>query len=188
MSRAVVADWGTAAAAKKQVASGRIIRFAEHHGRRRKYTADALGVIPSRDAGRLCGARTGRRTPAAGGLSAQRSSGGQKGDRGRRKDRRPDPHPARDRRHPRIAARPERRPPDDLLIENSIVPFGTAIALSLMMLCAIRAQAPAIYVGYQRDDAEENAGYARPAMDRLELLAAINRGPGAENHRAVPAA
>ncbi len=61
--------------------------------------------------------------------------------------------------------------------ENSIVPFGTAIALSLMMLCAIRAQAPAIYVGYQRDDAEENAGYAPPAMDRLESLAAINRGP-----------
>ena len=61
--------------------------------------------------------------------------------------------------------------------ENSIVPFGNAIALSLMMLCAIRAQAPAIYVGYQRDDAEENAGYARPAMDRLESLAAINRGP-----------
>jgi 7-cyano-7-deazaguanine synthase len=61
--------------------------------------------------------------------------------------------------------------------ENSMVPFGNAIALSLMMLCAIRAQAPAIYVGYQRDDAEENAGYARPAMDRLESLAAIDRDP-----------
>jgi 7-cyano-7-deazaguanine synthase len=61
--------------------------------------------------------------------------------------------------------------------ENSMVPFGNAIALSLMMLCAIRAQAPAIYVGYQRHDAEENAGYARPAMDRLESLAAIDRDP-----------
>jgi len=61
--------------------------------------------------------------------------------------------------------------------ENSMVPFGNAIALSLMMLCAIRAQAPAIYVGYQRDDAEENAGYARPAMYRLESLAAIDRDP-----------
>lgn len=59
--------------------------------------------------------------------------------------------------------------------DNSFVPFGNAIALSLMMLCAIRAQASTIYVGYQRDDAEENAGYARPAMDRLEALAAIDR-------------
>ena len=59
--------------------------------------------------------------------------------------------------------------------ENSIVPFGTAIALSLIMLCAIRAQASTIYVGYHRDDAEENEGYARPAMDRLEYLAAIDR-------------
>ena len=59
--------------------------------------------------------------------------------------------------------------------ENSFVPFGNAIALSLMMLCAIKAQASAIYVGYHRDDAEDNEGYARPTMDRLESLAAIDR-------------
>ncbi len=59
--------------------------------------------------------------------------------------------------------------------DNSIVPFGNAIALSLMMLCAIKAQATAIYVGYHRDDGEDNDGYARPAMDRLEALAAIER-------------
>jgi 7-cyano-7-deazaguanine synthase len=67
---------------------------------------------------------------------------------------------------------------DDRLMtpsENSIVPFGKAIALSLMMLCAIRVRADALYVGYHRDDAAENEGYARPAMDRLECLAAIER-------------
>jgi 7-cyano-7-deazaguanine synthase len=61
--------------------------------------------------------------------------------------------------------------------ENSFVPFGKTIALSLMMLCAIRAQASAICVGYHRDDAEDNEGYARPAMDRLESLAAVDRDP-----------
>ena len=61
------------------------------------------------------------------------------------------------------------------LSENSIVPFGNAIALSLMMLCAIRARASVIYVGYHRDDAEDNEGCARRAMDRLELLAATER-------------
>ncbi len=66
---------------------------------------------------------------------------------------------------------------DRLMIasENSMLPFGNAIALSLMMLCAIWARADALYVGYQRDDAGENEGYARPAMDRLEYLAAIDR-------------
>jgi 7-cyano-7-deazaguanine synthase len=59
--------------------------------------------------------------------------------------------------------------------ETSIIPFGNAIALSLMMLCAVKACAPAIYVGYHRDDAEDNEGYAREAMDRLEALAAIDR-------------
>lgn len=60
--------------------------------------------------------------------------------------------------------------------ENSVVPFGKAIALSLMMLCAISARATAIYVGYHRDDAEENEGHSRQAMDWLESLAAIDRG------------
>jgi len=59
--------------------------------------------------------------------------------------------------------------------ENSILPFGNAIALSLMMLCGVRASAAAIYVGYHRDDAEANEGYSRQAMDRLEALAAIGR-------------
>ncbi len=59
--------------------------------------------------------------------------------------------------------------------EHSIVPFGNAIALSLMMLCAITARATAIYVGYHRDDAGDNEGYSRRAMDRLEALAAIDR-------------
>lgn len=59
--------------------------------------------------------------------------------------------------------------------ESSILPFGNAIALSLMMLCAIKARATAIYVGYHRDDAEDNEGYARAAMDRLQALAAIDR-------------
>ncbi len=61
------------------------------------------------------------------------------------------------------------------LSDNPIVPFGKTIALSLMMLCAIKAQASTIYVGYHCDDAEDNDGYARPAMDRLEALAAIDR-------------
>ena len=61
------------------------------------------------------------------------------------------------------------------LSESSLLPFGNAIALSLMMLCAIRIRASAIYVGYHRDDAEENEGYSRPAMDRLEALATIER-------------
>jgi 7-cyano-7-deazaguanine synthase len=59
--------------------------------------------------------------------------------------------------------------------ENSILPFGSAIALSVMMLCAIRARTSAIYVGYHRDDAEDNEGYSRRAMDRLETLAGIGR-------------
>ena len=59
--------------------------------------------------------------------------------------------------------------------ESSILPFGNAIALSLIMLCAIKTRATAIYVGYHRDDAEDNEGYAREAMDRLEALAAIDR-------------
>ncbi|MFZ0525744.1 MAG: 7-cyano-7-deazaguanine synthase [Xanthobacteraceae bacterium] len=61
------------------------------------------------------------------------------------------------------------------LSENSLLPFGNTIALSLMMLCAIRTRAEVIYVGYHRDDAEENEDYARPVMDRLEYLAAIDR-------------
>ncbi len=61
------------------------------------------------------------------------------------------------------------------LSENSMLPFGKAIALSLMMLCAISARAAAIYVGYHRDDAAANEGYSRQAMDRLEALAAISR-------------
>jgi 7-cyano-7-deazaguanine synthase len=59
--------------------------------------------------------------------------------------------------------------------ESSIVPFGKTIALSLMMLCAIRARADIIYVGYHRDDAQDNEAYARQAMDRLEFLATIDR-------------
>jgi len=61
------------------------------------------------------------------------------------------------------------------LSENSLLPFGNAIALSVMMLCAIGARASTIYVGYHRDDAQDNEGYARQAMERLEALAAIDR-------------
>lgn len=59
--------------------------------------------------------------------------------------------------------------------EHSLVPFGNAIALSMMLLCAIERQATAFYVGFHRDDAEANEAYSRPAMDRLESLAAIDR-------------
>jgi 7-cyano-7-deazaguanine synthase len=58
---------------------------------------------------------------------------------------------------------------------SSLLPFGNAIALSVMMLCAVRERADAIYVGYHRDDADGNPGYSRQAMDRLEVLAAIDR-------------
>jgi 7-cyano-7-deazaguanine synthase in queuosine biosynthesis len=144
----------------KSIASGGIIRFAEDHGGCRKSAADALGRTGLRDAWRRCGARTGGRESAARGQQIAS----------------------------RIGSRLEIVDIPELLhalqgdrlmtpSENSMVPFGNAIALSLMMLCAIRAQAPAIYVGYQRHDAEENAGYARPAMDRLESLAAIDRDP-----------
>jgi 7-cyano-7-deazaguanine synthase len=59
--------------------------------------------------------------------------------------------------------------------ENSILPLGKTIALSLMVLCAIKARAGTVYVGYHRDDVQDNEGYRRPAMDRLEALAAIER-------------
>jgi len=59
--------------------------------------------------------------------------------------------------------------------ETSMLPFGKAIALSLMMLCAIKARADIIYVGYHRDDVQDNDAYTRQAMDRLEFLATIER-------------
>jgi 7-cyano-7-deazaguanine synthase len=56
---------------------------------------------------------------------------------------------------------------------HSLVPLGNAVALSIMLLCAVKKNAAAIYAGYHRDDAEQ--GYAQPAIDRLEKLAAVGR-------------
>jgi 7-cyano-7-deazaguanine synthase len=55
---------------------------------------------------------------------------------------------------------------------TSLLPFGSDIALAVMMLHAINASATALYVGYHRDDGEANASYSRAGIDRLEALAA----------------
>jgi 7-cyano-7-deazaguanine synthase len=57
----------------------------------------------------------------------------------------------------------------------SILPLGNAAVLSVMMLCAIKSRAAALYVGFHRGDVEENNDYARPSIDRLESSAAAGR-------------
>jgi 7-cyano-7-deazaguanine synthase len=51
------------------------------------------------------------------------------------------------------------------------LPFDGAIALSIMMLYAIKSRAGAVYVGLHCGDVEERQDYARPSIDRLESRA-----------------
>ncbi len=55
------------------------------------------------------------------------------------------------------------------------VPFGGAIALSIMTLYAIKSRSAAVYVGLHREDVEERQEFARQSIDRLESLAAADR-------------
>jgi len=59
--------------------------------------------------------------------------------------------------------------------EASILPFGNAIALSIMMSYAIKSGAQKIYVGLHRDDADESKEYSREFLTMLQSLASIAR-------------
>jgi 7-cyano-7-deazaguanine synthase len=61
-------------------------------------------------------------------------------------------------------------------LRAAILPLGGGIALSVMMSCAIKYDAAAVYVGLHRDEVDEKAEYSRNSIERLEALAAAECG------------